>query len=108
MDVGTKRQNEKDIVELMIKVYCREKHGKHKELCSDCRELLEYATKRIDHCPYIETKTFCSACKTHCYSTEMRKKIKLAMKYSGPRMLLYHPIMAIRHLLISLSEKQKK
>lgn len=108
MDVGTKRQNEKDIVELMIKVYCRGKHGNHKELCSDCRGLLEYALKRIDRCPYMETKTFCSACKTHCYSPEMREKIKLVMRYSGPRMLLYHPIMAIRHMLVTLSEKQNE
>lgn len=106
MDVGTKRQNEKDVVELMIKIYCRRKHKNHNGLCSDCRELLEYASKRIDKCPYMETKTFCNSCKTHCYSSEMRGKIKLVMKYSGPRMLLHRPLIAIKHLLTTLFQSQ--
>lgn len=108
MDIETKRQNEKKIVELMIKVYCRGKHGNHNELCNECQELLEYATKRIDRCPFMETKTFCSACKTHCYAPEMRERIKTVMKYSGPKMLLYHPLVAIRHMMITLSEKRNK
>ena len=27
------------------------------------------------------------------------RKIKTVMRFSGPRMLFYHPIMAIRHLI---------
>jgi hypothetical protein len=29
----------------------------------------------------------------------MREKIRAVMRFSGPRMLLYHPITAIRHFL---------
>jgi hypothetical protein len=29
----------------------------------------------------------------------MREKIKEVMRFSGPRMLLYHPLDAFRHLL---------
>ncbi len=29
----------------------------------------------------------------------MKEKIKTVMRFSGPRMLIYHPIMAIRHLI---------
>jgi hypothetical protein len=55
----------------------------------------------------METKTFCSNCKVHCYKPEMREKIKEIMRFSGPRMIFYHPIMAIRHLIESKKEKQK-
>ncbi|MCU0373022.1 MAG: nitrous oxide-stimulated promoter family protein [Ignavibacteria bacterium] len=29
----------------------------------------------------------------------MREKVKNVMRYSGPRMLLKHPYLAVRHLL---------
>lgn len=108
MDIATKRQNEKDIVELMIRVYCRGKHGNHKNLCNGCQEILEYALVRIDKCPFMETKTYCSACEAHCYSLKMRNIIRSIMRYSGPRMLLHHPLLATRHLLTILLEKRNR
>jgi hypothetical protein len=32
----------------------------------------------------------------------MRERIREVMRYSGPRMLLSHPLMAIRHLIDGL------
>lgn len=55
----------------------------------------------------METKTFCSNCKVHCYKPDMREKIREVMRFSGPRMLFYHPIMAIRHVMESRKEKRK-
>jgi hypothetical protein len=105
MHIEAKRQDEKNIVELMIKIYCRDKHAEQKELCHDCQELLEYTFQRIDKCPFIETKSFCSACETPCYSPEMRNRIKTVMRHSGPRMLLYHPLIATRHFLKNFIKK---
>ena len=51
--------------------------------------------------------TFCSNCKVHCYKPEMREKIREVMRFSGPRMILYHPIMAIRHVIESRKEKKR-
>ena len=34
----------------------------------------------------METKTFCSACKVHCYKPEMREQIRTVMRWSGPLM----------------------
>lgn len=42
-------------------------------------------------------KKFCSSCKIHCYREEERKKIREVMKFSGPRMLIYHPLLVIKH-----------
>ncbi|MBF0908001.1 MAG: nitrous oxide-stimulated promoter family protein, partial [Atopobium sp.] len=54
---------------------------------------------RVDRCPHIETKTFCSKCISHCYNKEMRARVKEVMKSSGPRLLLHHPILVIKHAL---------
>ena len=68
-----KRRQEKETVGLMIELYCRGHHGTRKgQLCPDCAALRDYADARVDHCPHMATKTFCSACKTHCYKPEMR------------------------------------
>lgn len=105
MDVKTKREREKEIVSLMISIYCRKKHG-DKTLCPECVALDAYARQRGDKCPFMETKTFCSNCKVHCYKNDMREKIRAVMRFSGPRMIFHHPIMAIRHVIESKKEKK--
>ncbi len=106
MTAEEKRRREKEVVTLMIRLYCRKHHG-GKELCSECAALSDYAASRSDHCPFMETKTFCSNCKVHCYKPEMRQQIRLVMRYSGPRMIFYHPILAIRHVYLSVKEKRR-
>lgn len=102
-----KREREKQTVALMIRLYCRKKHAGKKQLCPECRELLDYAMARSDKCPFMETKTFCSNCRVHCYRPEMREKIRMVMRFSGPRMVAYHPVLAIRHVLESKREKKR-
>lgn len=106
MDIQAKREREKEVVSLMISLYCRKNHGS-KTLCPACAELERYARTRSDRCPFMETKTFCANCKVHCYKPEMREKIREVMRFSGPRMLLYHPVMAIRHGIESRKEKRR-
>ena len=106
MDVAVKREREKVIVSRMIALYCRKNHG-GKTLCPDCAALDAYARQRSDHCPFMETKTFCSNCRVHCYQPEMREKIRAVMRFSGPRMLFHHPIPAIRHMIESHKEKRR-
>ena len=105
MDVRSKREREKETVSLMIAIYCRKKHGS-KQLCPECAALDAYAKMRSDKCPFMETKTFCSNCKVHCYKKDMREKIREVMRFSGPRMIFHHPIMAIRHVIESKKEKK--
>lgn len=106
MDTALKRQREKETVSLMIQLYCRKNHG-GKGLCPDCAALDAYARQRSDRCPFMETKTFCSNCKVHCYKPEMRDKIRAVMRFSGPRMLLYHPVMALRHVIETKKEQHR-
>lgn len=90
--------HEKRVVELMIRLYCSKKE-KNDSLCPACEELLHYAHARLDRCPFGEEKGACKDCKIHCYKPAMRERMKLVMRFSGPRMLLYAPWEAIRHLL---------
>jgi hypothetical protein len=100
MDINTKREREKQLVSEMISLYCHENHGTKKgHLCNECQELMDYARIRSEKCPFMETKTFCSSCKVHCYKPEMREKIRVVMRYAGPRMLFHHPAPAIRHVI---------
>ena len=106
-DTLTKREREKEIVSQMILIYCKKKHRNGKGLCKACEELNAYARERSDKCPFMETKTFCSNCKVHCYKPIMREKIREVMRFSGPRMIFVHPIMAIKHVIDSKREKKK-
>jgi hypothetical protein len=88
---------EKLSIETMIKMYCLHIHG-NQELCADCSEILDYAFKRIEICPYQPDKPACAECPIHCYSADMRERIRLVMRYAGPRMWYRHPIVSLYHL----------
>ncbi len=91
-------------VKAMVEVYCYAHHGTSIELCSNCRDLLAYAEVRLDRCPYGEGKPTCNKCPIHCYKSEPKEQMRLVMRYSGPRMLVKHPILAVRHLIHELRD----
>ena len=121
----SKIETEKCTVAAMIALYCRGKgHGVYSDvsasktlsskrttsssspfLCPECSELLHYAHQRLERCRFGEEKPSCTRCPVHCYRKDMRERIRQIMRYSGPRMLLHDPIMAIRHLWDFLRSK---
>lgn len=104
---GPRIKREKKTIEAMVHLYCKDKHHTQEELCPDCKEFLEYALNRLDNCPFQEDKPTCANCLIHCYSQQKRKEAKKIMKYSGPKLLWHHPILAIKHLLDGLKEPPK-
>lgn len=107
MDIERKREREKIIVSQMIALYCKKQHHTKGTLCPECAQLDAYARLRSDKCPFMETKTFCSNCHVHCYKADMREKIRAVMRFSGPRMIFYHPVAAIRHVIESKKEQKR-
>ena len=113
--IQKKRDKEQQTVTLMIQLYCHAYHKVRKAMrspefmCDECKDLAAYASLRAQKCPYTAkgTKTFCSCCKTHCYKPEYREKIRKVMRFSGPRMLFYHPVKAIRHLAETIKQKKQ-
>ena len=87
-------------IEAMVNLYCRAHHqnAKNSTPCAKCTEFLIYANEKLDRCPYGQAKPNCNKCPIHCYKTDRRLQAKKIMRYAGPRMLLQHPILAIRHL----------
>lgn len=98
---------EKRTIEAMVKIYCNAKHETHGELCPECAEFLAYARMRLDKCPFQENKSTCGKCLVHCYRSDMREKVKHIMRYSGPRMLLHHPVLALHHAWDGRKKPQK-
>lgn len=76
------------------------------KLCSECNELLDYAVHRLSHCPHGDRKPTCRKCPIHCYNPTARLQIARVMRWSGKRMILHHPIAAIRHLLSEITPGQ--
>ncbi|HEX3031267.1 MAG TPA: nitrous oxide-stimulated promoter family protein [Bacillota bacterium] len=90
---------EKQTIQKMIALYCKAHHGTRENLCSECLDLENYALDRVTHCKFGQDKPVCGNCPIHCYRPAMREKIIATMRYSGPRMILHHPVLAIYHLI---------
>jgi hypothetical protein len=93
---------ERQTIRLMIELYCQKKHPSERagaRLCPACHELADYALQRIERCPFKADKPTCAKCTVHCYKPALREQVRQVMRFAGPRMLIYHPLLAIAHLL---------
>jgi len=118
MNTEKKRTLEADVMAEMIALYCRGHSHAHRvqeypaegipALCPDCRRLLDYALSRVEGCPRMDIKSFCSVCPVHCYSKDMRAQVRDVMRYSGPRMLLHHPLTTLRHMWIDFNARRRE
>jgi hypothetical protein len=115
---GKKTRSDTRLLGDFTRIYCRGVHGsaaraplvsdgaelgvygdRPPEVCDECAELLRYAERRRAYCPK-DPKPFCSYCDTHCYTAEMRERMREVMRYAGPRSVLRgHAIDGVRHLL---------
>ncbi len=96
-------RREQRTIAAMLRIWCDAQplhvRADGDDLCAGCAALLEYASYRLARCPYGEEKPTCKKCPIHCYTREKREQMHEVMRFAGSRMLLYHPILAIRHLL---------
>lgn len=92
-------EGEKETLRKMITLFCRKQHHRAEVPCEDCRDLFNYACKRLDLCKFGADKPTCEKCPVHCYKPGRREKVKKIMRYAGPRMIIYHPLDAIRHII---------
>lgn len=91
---------EEKTLQVMLSIYCRHHHRAHGlRLCSSCKDIEQYAIKRLYSCPFQEKKPTCANCLIHCYTKEMQDKVREVMRYSGPRLTYKHPFLALCHIL---------
>lgn len=118
LKISRKIDYEKSMLLYMIKLYCKYNHKEYhknynktfgsKNICKECEEVYNYACERTSKCRFISTKTFCSACSSHCYKKDMREKIKKIMIFSGQRMIIFSPIVTLKHVFVMLLCNMKK
>ena len=89
---------EKEIIEIMIRLYCRKRLGLQ-TVPPEYEELLRYAHRRLSCCKFGNAKPACRKCPIHCYAPKHRERIREVMRWCGPRMLFYHPLITLRHYL---------
>ena len=92
-------ERERRTIRAMIGIYCRAHHPVSTDLCEECQALFEYAEARLGKCPFGSDKPVCANCEIHCYRPDMRSRVRDVMRFSGPRMALHHPALAVAHLL---------
>ncbi|MEG1030129.1 MAG: nitrous oxide-stimulated promoter family protein [Brevundimonas sp.] len=88
---GPRLSRELETIKAMVRIWCRQHHA-NQSAAAD-------ASKRLASCPYGEEKPTCENCQIHCYGPAEREQARVMMRYAGPRMMIYHPIRAVRHLL---------
>ncbi len=106
---GPRIEREQRTIRAMVDLYCRDHHppdGWHR--CAGCEEFLAYAHQRLEKCPFQEAKPVCNDCSIHCYKPGRRAQAKAIMRHSGPWMILYHPLHALRHLLEARRERLRQ
>ncbi|SLM63354.1 MULTISPECIES: nitrous oxide-stimulated promoter family protein [Dickeya] len=95
---GKRIQREMRTVQAMLKLYERAFPAPADDVTYYVT-LRDYAFNRLTKCIYGEEKPACKQCPVHCYQPAKREAIKAVMRWAGPRMLIHHPILAVRHLL---------
>ena len=97
---ATRLDREMETMRHMVGLYCRAHHAAGgNQPCPNCAGFLQYAARRLEKCPYGNAKPTCTNCPIHCYKREPREFARQVMRYSGPRMMLRHPYLALMHLL---------
>ena len=92
-------KREKKTIDAMMHLYYCKHHGtKDDKRCPECSKLYDYAMLRLSKYPFQKNKSTCGKCLVHCYKPDIRTKVSKVMRYSGPRMLLHTPILALHHV----------
>jgi hypothetical protein len=105
--LNSRLQREQDTFRAMARIYCEHHHGLAGDgLCADCENLMQYAERRLEKCPYGPAKPTCANCPVHCYKPAQREQARVIMRFAGPRMPWRHPLRALTHLFDKLRRVQ--
>lgn len=92
---------EKETLREMVTLYCRYRL-KAKSMPESYEQLVDYAFRRLERCRWGTKKPNCHQCKIHCYAPDKRKQMREIMKWTGPKMIIYAPMKAMRYLINSM------
>ena len=113
-------EKEKDDIRILMKfvgIYCRENHSGERvpfsfkrfdikeieaeeiTLCPGCTRLLTYGLTMRLKCPH-DPKPMCKKCKTQCYHSAYKAKIREVMKFSGMYMIKHGRVDMLYHYFV--------
>ena len=94
---------EKENIRKTFSAYCNANHStKDGKLCAKCTATLTSALLKINRCPYGIGKPICDRCETPCFGEKTTNEFLEIMKSGQKKMMLSHPIMAVKHKLAGL------
>lgn len=100
---------EKENIRKTFGVYCNANHGTtDNKLCPKCTALLTTVMLKIQRCPYSISKPICDACETPCFGENATNEFRAVMKAGQKKMILSHPLMAVKHKLAGLGAEYAK
>ncbi|MFW7433560.1 nitrous oxide-stimulated promoter family protein [Vagococcus carniphilus] len=103
---GPKISFERKTVQAMIDIYYKqfddETHAIEKV------DVETYAMARLSYCRFGEDKPTCKVCPVHCYKKSYKEKMQQIMRYAGPRMMIYHPVMSLEHFFKEFRYNNKR
>ena len=100
---------ERENIRKTFGLYCNSNHGTtDNKLCPKCTALLTTVMLKIQRCPYGISKPICDACETPCFGEVPTKEFRNIMKSGQKKMLLSHPLMAVKHKLAGLGAEYAK
>lgn len=100
---------EKENIRKTFGVYCNANHGTtDNKLCPKCTALLTTVMLKIQRCPYGIAKPICDGCETPCFGEVPTNEFRNIMKAGQKKMLLSHPLMAVKHKLAGLGVQYAK
>ncbi|MDT8319054.1 MAG: nitrous oxide-stimulated promoter family protein [Xanthomonadales bacterium] len=93
-------QRELKTLQCMTDMHCAHHHAAYDGgRCGDCEDLMRYAARRLQKCPYGKDKPTCAKCPVHCYKALQRQQVRDIMRFAGPRMIWRHPWKAVVHIV---------
>jgi hypothetical protein len=75
-------------------------------LCPECFALVKESVRHTNRCRHLAYKTFCHHCPTPCYALSVREKIRPIMRYSGPRLVMKHPVLGFQYFALTAQHAQ--
>lgn len=94
---------EKLNIKKTLGIYCNAHHNtKDGRLCPKCTAMLATILPKMNHCRYGTTKPICDRCDDMCFGPEYNKIFMDAMNTGSKKMLVKHPIMAVKHKVLGM------
>lgn len=106
-DIETKREREKKMISQMIALYCHRNHHTRGAPLSRVRGAERLRPRPLRALPVHGDEDLLRQLPRARYKPDMREKIRAVMRFSGPRMIFYHPVAAIRHVVETKREKKR-